>query len=86
MTKGSGVFLGADVARALLPDESRLLQMQNNAPAIPRLGVAVYDWSNEAGGGRVDAPLRSLRGFQRIHLRAAGQALCNDSSATIGAS
>jgi len=28
--------------------EERILQMQNSAPAIPRLGVPVYNWWNEA--------------------------------------
>jgi beta-glucosidase len=28
--------------------EERVLQMQNSAPAIPRLGVPVYNWWNEA--------------------------------------
>ncbi len=28
--------------------EERVLQMQNSAPAIPRLGVPAYDWWNEA--------------------------------------
>ncbi len=28
--------------------EEKLLQMQNSAPAIPRLGVPVYNWWNEA--------------------------------------
>jgi beta-glucosidase len=34
------------VARMTL--EERVLQMQNSAPAIPRLGVPVYNWWNEA--------------------------------------
>jgi beta-glucosidase len=34
------------VARMTL--EERVLQMQNSAPAIPRLGVPAYDWWNEA--------------------------------------
>ena len=28
--------------------EEKVLQMQNSAPAIPRLGVPVYNWWNEA--------------------------------------
>lgn len=28
--------------------EEKVLQMQNSAPAIPRLGVSVYNWWNEA--------------------------------------
>src|SRR5208337_3759362 len=28
--------------------EEKVLQMQSTAPAIPRLGVAAYDWWNEA--------------------------------------
>ena len=28
--------------------EEKILQMQNNAPAIPRLGISAYEWWNEA--------------------------------------
>ena len=28
--------------------EEKVLQMQNSAPAIPRLGIPAYDWWNEA--------------------------------------
>src|SRR5512136_832561 len=28
--------------------EEKVLQMQNSAPAIPRLGVSAYNWWNEA--------------------------------------
>jgi beta-glucosidase len=28
--------------------EDKVLQMQNSAPAIPRLGVPVYNWWNKA--------------------------------------
>ena len=28
--------------------EEKVLQMQNSAPAIPRLGISIYNWWNEA--------------------------------------
>src|SRR5262249_44340777 len=28
--------------------EEKISQMQNNAPAIPRLGIPAYGWANEA--------------------------------------
>ncbi len=31
--------------------EEKVSQMQNNAPAIPRLDVPAYDWWNEAARG-----------------------------------
>ena len=34
--------------------EEKVLQMQNSAPAIPRLGVPVYNWWNEALHGVAD--------------------------------
>src|SRR5947209_6593541 len=37
----------ADLVSRMTLDE-KVLQMQNSAPAIPRLGIPVYDWWNEA--------------------------------------
>src|SRR5213595_687170 len=31
-----------------MPLEEKISQMQNNAPAIPRLGIPAYGWANEA--------------------------------------
>src|SRR5215471_7666338 len=36
-----------DLLRRLTLEE-KVLQMQNAAPAIPRLGIPAYDWWNEA--------------------------------------
>jgi beta-glucosidase len=38
----------------------KVLQMQNTAPAIPRLGVAAYDWWNEALHGVARAGLATV--------------------------
>src|SRR5437667_8665294 len=43
------------VSRMTLPEKAA--QMQNSAPAIPRLGVAQYDWWNEALHGVARAGL-----------------------------
>jgi beta-glucosidase len=37
----------ADLVSRMTPEE-KVLQMQNSAPAIPRLGIPVYNWWNEA--------------------------------------
>jgi beta-glucosidase len=37
----------ADLVSRLTLQE-KVLQMQNTAPAIPRLGIPAYDWWNEA--------------------------------------
>src|SRR5262249_47526969 len=37
--------------------EEKVLQMQNNAPAIPRLNVPAYEWWNEALHGEARVPL-----------------------------
>ena len=40
--------------------EEKVLQMQNTAPAIPRLGVPAYDWWNEALHGVARAGLATV--------------------------
>src|ERR1700753_2920663 len=37
----------ADLVSRMTLDE-KVLQMQNSAPALPRLGIPAYDWWNEA--------------------------------------
>ena len=41
--------------------EEKVLQMQNTAPAIPRLGIPAYNWWNEALHGVARAGPRSSR-------------------------
>jgi beta-glucosidase len=40
--------------------EEKVLQMQNSAPAIPRLGIPAYDWWNEALHGVARAGLATV--------------------------
>ena len=40
--------------------EEKALQMQNNAPAIPRLGVPAYEWWNEALHGVARAGIATV--------------------------
>ncbi|HNU08484.1 MAG TPA: glycoside hydrolase family 3 N-terminal domain-containing protein, partial [Pyrinomonadaceae bacterium] len=46
------------VARMTL--EEKILQMQNGAPAIPRLGIPAYDWWNEALHGVARAGIATV--------------------------
>ena len=45
--------------------EEKVLQMQNSAPAIPRLGVPVYNWWNEALHGVAYRARHRLPGAHR---------------------
>src|ERR1700740_30138 len=38
--------------------EEKVLQMQNAAPALPRLGIPAYDWWNEALHGVARTPFK----------------------------
>jgi beta-glucosidase len=49
----------ADIVSRMTLDE-KVLQMQNTAPAIPRLGVPAYDWWNEALHGVARAGLATV--------------------------
>ncbi len=49
----------ADLASRMTLEE-KVLQMQNSAPAIPRLGVPAYDWWNEALHGVARAGLATV--------------------------
>ncbi len=49
----------ADLVSRMTLDE-KVLQMQNSAPAIPRLGIPVYDWWNEALHGVARAGLATV--------------------------
>jgi beta-glucosidase len=49
----------ADLVSRMTLDE-KVLQMQNSAPAIPRLGIPAYDWWNEALHGVARAGLATV--------------------------
>uniref|UniRef100_Q024C7 Glycoside hydrolase, family 3 domain protein n=1 Tax=Solibacter usitatus (strain Ellin6076) TaxID=234267 RepID=Q024C7_SOLUE len=49
----------ADLVARMTLDE-KVLQMQNSAPAIPRLGIPAYDWWNEALHGVARAGLATV--------------------------